>query len=506
MKAVGTLLALGGLTTAVQGRMHKSHARSMQAGKHNSIAHSKRDGIESGVAYEALVGYGYQDGAKGACGEVSQDTDYTAGIATLSYNGDMCGECVEISTPEGNSVTAQLKDSCDPAKNGDLCHGYYDMFLSVAAFEDLTGDLDYGIVNATWTLADCSGLPQPKAQVSQSQSQDKASYDKNDTQPPSEKEKSQPPPKESQWQQPAQSEEQAQPSPQPEAQDQAPSQDTQQDQQPSSTPEAQPEPSSTPQPSSSNNNDGIWPSTKYGVAWGMNNQAASSLAGGVISSYMHWKDPEVPGLDAMYMPMYELSNDYYGQLFNQVINDMSSPPTVLLGQNEIDNDATYADPGHAADMFRRYVTPHGGDNTVLCSPSIVYDIDQLKQFMDSCQDCGITCLQLHVYRPVSDDMASDAQQWLQQAHSELGNMDVVVSEIGIDTRNGSPSEDQTIGFMRDMAQWAAGQDWIKTLQWSGGFSSGTPWDSFLGNANALLTGGGNAFDVSGVGNAWKWGF
>lgn len=27
-------------------------------------------------------------------------------------------------------------------------------------------------------------------------------------------------------------------------------------------------------------------------------------------------------------------------------------------------------------------------------------------------------------RPVSDDMAADAQQWLQQAHSELGNMDV----------------------------------------------------------------------------------
>lgn len=26
----------------------------------------------------------------------------------------------------------------------------------------------------------------------------------------------------------------------------------------------------------------------------------------------------------------------------------------------------------------------------------MYDIDQLKQFMDSCQDCGITCLQLHV--------------------------------------------------------------------------------------------------------------
>lgn len=39
-------------------------------------------------------------------------------------------------------------------------------------------------------------------------------------------------------------------------------------------------------------------------------------------------------------------------------------------------------------------------------------------------------------------------------------MQVVVSEIGIDTRNGSPSEDQTIGFMRDMAQWAEGQDWM----------------------------------------------
>lgn len=82
-------------------------------------------------------------------------------------------------------------------------------------------------------------------------------------------------------------------------------------------------------------------------SWGMNNQAASALAGGVISSYMHWKDPAVPGLDAMFMPMYELSNDYYGELFNQVIADMDTPPTVLLGQNEIDADATYADPAHA---------------------------------------------------------------------------------------------------------------------------------------------------------------
>lgn len=70
---------------------------------------------------------------------------------------------------------------------------------------------------------------------------------------------------------------------------------------------------------------------------------ASALNGGVISSYMHWKDGPVDGLDAMYMPMLERSEDSYGEIFNGVIAGLSSPPSVILGQNEIDVSTTYSD-------------------------------------------------------------------------------------------------------------------------------------------------------------------
>lgn len=56
----------------------------------------------------------------------------------------------------GNTLVAPIEDSCTPADEGELCHGYYDLYLSVAAFKQLAGgNLDAGLVNATWQLTDC---------------------------------------------------------------------------------------------------------------------------------------------------------------------------------------------------------------------------------------------------------------------------------------------------------------------------------------------------------------
>lgn len=89
------------------------------------------------------------------------------------------------------------------------------------------------------------------------------------------------------------------------------------------------------------------------MAWACHTQTvADALAGGVISSYMHWKDGPVDGLgDAMYMPMLEKSDDSSGSQFNSVIAGLSSPPKVVLGQNEIDTDATYTEPSVACVPF-----------------------------------------------------------------------------------------------------------------------------------------------------------
>lgn len=58
---------------------------------------------------------------------------------------------------------------------------------------------------------------------------------------------------------------------------------------------------------------------------------------------MHWKDGPVEGFDAQFMPMLELSDDHHGGLFQDVINNLGYTPSVLLGQNEIDVDGTFAD-------------------------------------------------------------------------------------------------------------------------------------------------------------------
>lgn len=60
-------------------------------------------------------------------------------------------------------------------------------------------------------------------------------------------------------------------------------------------------------------------------------------------------------------------------------------------------------------------------------------------------------------------MAQDAQAWVEEAYNTLGQLPVVISEAGIDTRNGAASDSQVVQFMKDMSSWAYNKDWVYVL-------------------------------------------
>ncbi|KAL1748320.1 glycoside hydrolase family 16 protein [Schizophyllum fasciatum] len=133
---VGLLAAAGSVSAAHGQRMRRHHHRS-----------AKRDAV-SGTAY-----YGYQNDRTSACGTVSSDDDFVAGVHAAHYGdiwsaSDKCFKHITVYYGD-KSVDVTLTD----AANTTASTGDGDIYLSTAAFKALAGSLDMGMIDVTWEWA-----------------------------------------------------------------------------------------------------------------------------------------------------------------------------------------------------------------------------------------------------------------------------------------------------------------------------------------------------------------
>ncbi|KAL1721450.1 glycoside hydrolase family 16 protein [Schizophyllum commune] len=130
---------------AAAGSVSASHGAQRMRRHHRSAA--KRDAV-SGTAY-----YGYQNDRTTACGTVSSDDDFVAGVHAAYYGdiwsaSDKCFQHITVYYGD-KSIDVTLTD----AANTTASTGDGDIYLSTAAFTALAGSLDVGMIDVTWEWA-----------------------------------------------------------------------------------------------------------------------------------------------------------------------------------------------------------------------------------------------------------------------------------------------------------------------------------------------------------------
>lgn len=106
----------------------------------------------SGVNTGGVATFFYQNGNKGACGQVHSDNDFICAMDQARYGtsgnaSPLCGNTVVITnTDNGKSVTVTVADDCPTCNNANSID------LSVAAFNTIA-DPSQGEVPISWTIS-----------------------------------------------------------------------------------------------------------------------------------------------------------------------------------------------------------------------------------------------------------------------------------------------------------------------------------------------------------------
>ncbi|XP_006812919.2 uncharacterized protein LOC102803478 [Saccoglossus kowalevskii] len=83
----------------------------------------------------------------GAC-MLASDDPMVVGMAGANYeNSQVCGECIEVTGPQGNSVVVSVIDMCGCEENG--------LNLSQESFRILESDVSFGSIDVTWRVVTC---------------------------------------------------------------------------------------------------------------------------------------------------------------------------------------------------------------------------------------------------------------------------------------------------------------------------------------------------------------
>ncbi|WFD35233.1 hypothetical protein MCUN1_002083 [Malassezia cuniculi] len=226
-----------------------------------------------------------------------------------------------------------------------------------------------------------------------------------------------------------------------------------------------------------------------GIPWASNDNWAGKLNTGLMRWYHHWQDGPVDALTRLeFVPTY-WGPSKMGDWKRRKREMNHNWPQNILAFNEPDIEGqANMDPEWAVEEFMNELQPYADRGVKVSSPQMVWDLDWLKQFMDSCnaRGCKISYIALHWYGSWND--IKDLKKWVRRVHRQY-NLPIWVTEFGI-TSKSHPSKEQVHQFQKEAMDWFDSQPYVHRAAWNGGYSISNPPDNFATPLNALFRSGG----------------
>lgn len=146
-----------------------------------------------------------------------------------------------------------------------------------------------------------------------------------------------------------------------------------------------------------------------------------------------------------------------GDFESQVAAGVIRPGMTILGYNEPDQ-AGQANLGvwDAIGSFKSQITPFASRGYKIASPACTSDekgIAWITEFMNNCQDCGISILQTHFYGTNADDFIA----YIQRLRGLFG-LPIIISEYASETFGNGPD----LSLEETQAYVAKTQNWLKS--------------------------------------------
>ncbi|KAI7591123.1 hypothetical protein KC316_g3036 [Hortaea werneckii] len=142
--------------------------------------------------------------------------------------------------------------------------------------------------------------------------------------------------------------------------------------------------------------------------------------------------------------------------------------TAVLGFNE--PDACFAGASacmsvaEAVSVWKESIEPFAG-TVRLGSPGVTnagYGFEWLDQFIGNCTDCTIDFIAIHWYANMY--AFGYLQDYVQQAYERYGKP-IWLTEFGYDFSEGTPTEAQVQGFLRQAVTWLDAQEYVERYAW-----------------------------------------
>lgn len=172
-----------------------------------------------------------------------------------------------------------------------------------------------------------------------------------------------------------------------------------------------------------------------------------------------------------------------GDIQGQIARGVIRPGMTILGYNEPDQPGQ-ANLGvwDAISSFKAQLTPLAAQGYKITSPACTSDekgFQWIKEFMDNCQDCGISILQTHFYGTNADDFIAYIQRL------RVFGLPIIISEYASETFGWGAdlSLEETRAFVAKTQAWLNQQDDVIAYFYFGPL---TTWAAGGVNHNSLM--------------------
>lgn len=216
--------------------------------------------------------------------------------------------------------------------------------------------------------------------------------------------------------------------------------------------------SSSAAPSASSYSSGSSKSGKRGVAYNDASLTDCLISSPAVSWGFNWGSSSA-GLSSSvkYIPtMWGLKPDFTNGWSDAANKAIESGSTHLFSFNEPDLPAqANMSPEDAASAWKTYMEPFAG-KAKLCAPSVTngggdMGLTWLSNFMESCSDCTIDCVNIHWYD--SAENTDYFKSHIGDAAKIAGDRKIFISEFGA-----TGSDDQISSFLEEVMPWMDSND------------------------------------------------
>ncbi|KAL2870971.1 glycoside hydrolase family 128 protein [Aspergillus lucknowensis] len=204
--------------------------------------------------------------------------------------------------------------------------------------------------------------------------------------------------------------------------------------------------------------------SKRGAAYNDASLVQSLSSGGLISWAYDWNMYTMGTLpsEVEFVPMLWGTKMFTGW-FAAIQTLLGSGSNYILGFNEPDMSSQAAmSSSDAANYYRQYISPFSGQ-AKLVSPAVTNGVgsdvglDWMRNFLNSCTDCGVTALAVHWYGDSADDFKNFVTQATELA-AEYNLAETWVTEFALNSDlAGQGGTQASSDFLNDVLPWLDAQ-------------------------------------------------